>query len=117
MNIFDFSRLFRETKTGAGLTGSVVRIRLGPVKVRRILTITHASVENLTSDYTKCRLGVSSGDRDHYIDELQNIAADELAVSRSDTLLGEGDYFFAELTGTVTGDDLVLTAIGWEADL
>ena len=116
-NILDFSRLYRRTKTGAGLTGSLVRIRLEPVEVKRLRFLTHVTVENLTSDFDKCRLGINSGGRDHYLDELTTISADELLVSVSDLILGEGDYFFAELTGTVTGDKLVMTAIGWELDL
>ncbi|GAJ15430.1 unnamed protein product, partial [marine sediment metagenome] len=41
----------------------------------------------------------------------------ELAVSRSDILLGEGDVFFADLIGTTTGDSLVMSCLGWELDL
>ena len=45
------------------------------------------------------------------------LAANELAVSKSDILLGEGDVFFAELTGTTDGDILVMTCVGWESGL
>jgi len=41
----------------------------------------------------------------------------ELAVSRSDILLGEGDSFFAELIGTHDPDALIMTCVGWEQSL
>jgi len=117
MNINEFSRLYRRTKRGLGATGETVQLRLNPIRARRARVLTHVTVENLTNAYTKCRLGISHSGADHYIDELTTIAATELAVSRSDILLGEGDYFFAELTGTTTDDLLIMTCIGWEMDL
>jgi len=117
MNIQDFHRLYRRHKTGTGETGTVFRFRLGPIAAKTVRVLTHVTVENRTSGYTKCRLGINAGGKDHYLEELQNIAAEELAVSHSDVLLGEGDYFFADLTGVITGDSLVFTAIGWTQDL
>lgn len=117
MNINDFDRLYRRTKTGIGATGEVVRLRLGPIGAKTLRVLTHVTVENKTSAYTKCRLGITAGGRDHYLDELQTVAAKELAVSRSGVLLGEGDYFFADLTGVTTGDALVMTAVGWTGKL
>ena len=116
-NINNFSRLYRRTKNGAGVTGSVVNIELDRIPARVLQILTHVTVENETSAFTKCRLAIKSGGRTHYLDELTTIAANELAVSRSDIILGEGDYFFAELTGTTDGDDLVMTCTGWEQDL
>lgn len=116
-NLYNFKALYRRTKRGLGLTGSPVRLklsRIGPAKVR---VLSHVTVENRTTAYTKCRLGINNGGNDHYLDELTVITADELAVSRSDIILGEGDIFFAELTGTTTDDILLLTCIGWESDL
>lgn len=100
-----------------GITGELVRLALNPIPPKKLRVLTHVTVENKTSPYTKCRLGITTTGRDHYLDELQTIAANELAVSRSDILLGERDVFFAELTGTDTGDDLVLTCVGWEQSL
>ena len=117
MNINDFDRLYRRTTTGIGVTGEVVRLRLGPIGAKTLRVLTHITVENKTNAYTKCRLAIAAGGRDHYLDELQNIAAEELAVSRSDVLLAEGDYFFAELTGTTNGDVLVMTCVGWTKGL
>jgi len=116
-NISDFNQLYRRTLPGVGVTGSVYRFRLGPIGAKTLRVLTHVTVENQTSGYTKCRLGISAGGKDHYLEELQNIAAEELAVSHSDVLLGEGDYFFADLTGVTTGDSLVFTAIGWTQNL
>lgn len=116
-NINDFDRLYRRTKTATGLTGSTVRIKLKPIGPKKLRVLTHVAVENQTTAYTKLRLGIQAGNEDHYLDELTSPAADELAVSRSDILLGEGDVFFVELTGTTTGDHIVLTCIGWTKDL
>lgn len=116
-NINTWNRLFRRTVLEVGDTGEDVYIKLGRVDPRRVLVLTHVTVENLTNAFTKCRLGINRSGAIIYIDELQTIAADELAVSRSDLPLGEGDRFFAELTGTTTGDVLVMTCIGGEIDL
>lgn len=116
-NIQDFDRLYRRRKTGVGVTGSVVRLRLSPISPKKLRVLTHVTVENQTTAYTKCRLGINNGGVDYYLDELQTILADELAVERSDILLGEGDYFFADLTGTTTDDKLILNAIGWTKKL
>jgi hypothetical protein len=87
------------------------------MKARELRVLTHVSVENQTSAYTKCRLGINAGNNDHYLDELATLAANELAVSRSDIILGEGDYFFAELTSTNLNDILIMTCVGWDSDL
>ncbi|HEA68521.1 hypothetical protein LCGC14_0817780 [marine sediment metagenome] len=116
-NIFDFDSLFRRTLLSVGLTGSLVKISLTPVSVKTLLVLTHVTVENKTNAYTKVRLGVDARGVIHYIDELITVAAAELVVSRSDILLTDGDYFFAELTGTTDGDELILTSIGWKVKL
>ena len=116
-NINDFRQLYRRTVTGAGVTGSVVRLKIDKIDPKRLRMLTHVTVEDQTTAYTKCRLGINASGRIHYLDELTTIAAAELAVSRSDIVLGEGDYFFADLTGTVDDDALIMTCIGWEQDL
>ena len=116
-NINDFSRLYRRTKRKLGVTGSAVRIELGRIKPRVVRVLSHVTVENETSAFDKCRLGITNGGLNHYLDELQNVAACELCVSRSDIILGEGDIFFAELTGTTSDDVLLMTCVGWENDL
>lgn len=116
-NINEFDRLFRRTLEKAGLTGSVVNIELERIPARTLRVLTHVTVENKTSGFIKCRLAIKSGRGTHYLDELTTVAANELLVSRSDILLGEGDIFLAELTGTTTGNKLVMTCIGWEKDL
>lgn len=113
-NVYDFDRLYRRTKIGLGVTDSLVRLSLSPIPPNTLRVLTHVTVENKGHSYTKCRVGIATPGRDHYLDELTTIAANELAVSRSDVLLGEGDSFFAELTGTTTGDELVMTCAGWE---
>lgn len=116
-SINDFDRLYRVTKTGLGITGQVVRISLGRVGPKALRLLTHVTVENKTSDGTKDRIGINAGSLDHYLDEIDEPLTDELIVSRSDILLGEGDSFFAELTGTTDGDALILTCVGWEQTL
>lgn len=116
-NINNFSQLYRRTKRKLGVTGSVVRIELSRIRAKSIKVLSHITVENETSAFTKCRLGIDNGGVDHYLDELQTIAACELAVCRSDIILGEGDIFFAELTGTTDNDILVMTCVGLEKNL
>lgn len=116
-NIHNFDRLYRRTIKGLGETGQLVRLSLNPTPPNTLRVLTHVTVENKTLPYSKCRLAIKTTGRDHYLDELAGIVADELAVSRSDIILGEKDIFFAELTGTHDGDDIILTAIGWELDL
>jgi len=117
MNINDFTQLYRRTIREKSDGSTTVRLELNRIKARKMRVLSHVTVENKTTAYTKCRLGIDAGGRDHYLDELQTIAADELAVSRSDYTLGEGDVFFAEVTGSTTGDLLVMTCVGWEANL
>ena len=116
-NINTFTQLYRRTKHKLGVTGSAVRIELSRIKPRMVRVLSHVTVENETSAFDKCRLGITNGGLNHYLDELQTIAACELCVSRSDIILGEGDIFFAELTGTISDDVLLMTCVGWEQDL
>lgn len=117
MNIQDFDRLYRRTKTHITVAGGTVTMRLGPVGPKKLRVLTHVTVENKGSDGTQTRIGINAGGRDHYLDEIKNPLQNELIVSRSDILLGEGDYFFAEFTDIDDGDTLVMTCIGWEKDL
>ena len=117
MNIQDLKQLYRRTVTKISDNSTAVRLRLDPVDPKTLRVLTHVTIENRTTAYTKCRLGIKNGATDHYLDELTTVAAGELAVSRSDILLGEGDVLFAKLTGTTSGDFLVMTCIGWEMDL
>lgn len=116
-NINDFDRLYRRTITEKVAAGTTHRLKLGRIGARKVRVLTHVTVENKTLAYTKCRLGIEAGGVDHYLDELTTIAANELAVSRSDIILGEGDVFFAELTGVAVDELLVMTCVGWELDL
>ncbi len=116
-NINDFDRLYRRTITKKAGATSPHRLKLDRVDARQVRVLSHVTVEDQTTAYTKCRLGIDASGVDHYLDELTTIAADELAVSRSDIILGEGDVFFAELTGATENDLLVMTCVGWEQKL
>lgn len=113
-NIFDFDQIYRRTLRAYGVTGGVVKIKLDRVFPKTLLVLTHVTVENRSSPFTKVRLAIDAGGVIHYLDELITVAKDELVVSRSDILLGEGDSFYTEFTGTTTGDILVFTCIGWK---
>ena len=117
LTIDNFSQIYRKILTKKGVTSSLVRLELKRIKPQTLRVLTHVTVENQTSNFTKCRLGIKTGSRDCYLDEIVIVEANELCVSRSDILLGEGDVFFAELTGTTTDDNLVMNCIGWELDL
>lgn len=116
-NINEFTALYHRTIRGAGSTGTVVTLELPRVKPGWLIVLTHVTVEDKTTAYTKVRLLINHQGINHYLDELDSPAAAELAVSRSDILLGEQDIFAAELTGTTDSDELVMTAIGWTKQL
>ncbi|RLC81855.1 MAG: hypothetical protein DRJ03_19715 [Chloroflexi bacterium] len=116
-NIQDFRQLYRRKVTALSDGSSKIRLTLDRVDHGILRVLTHVTVENQDSAYTKCRLGIAHGKVDHYIDELENPAAGELAVSRSDILLMESDRLFAELTGTTSGDLMIMICIGWEMDM
>jgi hypothetical protein len=114
MNTNNFDLLYRERKTAPGVTGSPVIIDLERVNAARIRVLTHISVENKTSGYTKCRLSIFNGATDFFLDEAIYPSEDELLVHSKDVLLGEGDILRVTLTGTTTADDLEICATGWE---
>lgn len=116
-NINEFDRLYRRTKIAVGKTNGTVRIALNPLGSHKFRVLTHVSVENKDYTATKIRVGVRATGRDHYLDEITSVSAAELCVSKSRILLGEGDVFFAELTGTQNGNQLVMTCVGWTKDL
>jgi len=116
-SINDFDRLYRVTRTGAGVLNQTVRVSLGRVAPKTLRLLTHVTLENKNNDGTKDRIGINAGSRDHYLDEIDDPLKEELIVSRSDILLGEGDSFFAEFTGTQNDDELILTCVGWEQRL
>lgn len=116
-NIYNFDRLYRRTVPKKADGTDPFRLELDVVGSRVLRVLTHVTVENKTATRTKNRLGINARGRDHYLDEIEDPAANELIVSRSDILLGEGDYFFAEFTGALDGDELVMTCMGWEQNL
>jgi len=117
LNINNFNRLYRRTVKRVGVTGTVEYLKLNRVGPGKIRVLSHVTVENQTTTLTKCRIGIDHSGVIHYLDELQTVGIAELIVSRSDILLGEGDRFFAELTGTITTATLIMTCVGWEQDL
>jgi len=117
LNTNEFDQLYRRTKTRLGSTGKVIRLSLNRIKAKQLRVLTHVTVENKDGTTDICRIGICNGGRDHYVDELLDVAAAELAVSRSDIVLGENDIFFAEFTGTASTDNLVMTCVGWEQSL
>ena len=116
-NINDFDRLYRRTvKALAGAT-SPHYLKLGRVGAKKLRVLTHVTVENTESAYDKVRLGIENLGNVFYLDELSDPAENELAVSRSDILLGEGDVFFAECAGCGEDEPLIMTVSGWEQKL
>lgn len=114
MNINEFDRLYRMRVNVSGLTAATVRLTLDPVDPGIIRTLTHVSIENKTHSYTKCRLSIFNGATDFNIDEADYPQEDELLMHKQDIIMGERDQLRATCTGTTTGDDLELLAIGWE---
>jgi len=115
--MYEIQHLYRRKVLGTGGVGETIRLDLDPVKAKTLRVLTHVTVENTANDYTRVRLGIDAIGVIHYIDELNSPTATELAVSRSDILLGEGDVFFAECILTAATNALILNAIGWEVKL
>ena len=113
-NLYEFDRLYRRKIRATGVTGSVVRIQTPPLGTKKIRVLTHVSVEDEDNAYTLLRIGVSNLGESYYLDELTSPTAAELAVSRTDIILGDADRFFADLDGTKDGDVLVMVLSGWE---
>jgi len=116
-SIYDFDRLYRRTVTDKAGATSPHYLRLGRVGAGRLRVLTHVTVENTESTYDKVRIGIENLGNVFYLDELLDPVEGELAVSRSDILLGEGDVFFAKCEGCGEDEPLILTAIGWENEL
>lgn len=116
-NIYDFDRLYRRTVRGSGVQQTAVRLKLKPVGAKKVRVLNRVTVENTESAYDLVRLGIADGLEDHWLDELESPAEDELAVSRALIILGEGDVFFAEFTGCGDDDPLIMTCAGWEINL
>ncbi len=116
-DINKFHGLYRVIQKGVGVTSSLVKISLKQVPPHIVRVLTHVTLEDVTTLFTKVRLGIDSRGLTYYIDELQTVLANELVVSRSDIILGEADSFFCELTGTTTSDEIFLTVIGWDQDI
>lgn len=116
-NINDFDQLFRRTITQKADATDPYYLKLDRVPARQLRVLTHVTVENQTAGYPTCRLGIDSSGRLHYLDELKDVLVNELAVSRSDIILGEGDVFFAELETPGADSVLVMTCVGWEQRL
>ncbi|MBA7540670.1 hypothetical protein ES705_32969 [subsurface metagenome] len=88
MNIFDFDQIYRRRITKFGDGSTLIPLQLNRVEPKTLRNLTHVTVVNHTNAYTKCRLGIDASGLIYYLDELLTIAANELAVSRSDILLG-----------------------------
>lgn len=116
-NVNDFDQLYRRTITVKADASDLYYIKLDRVPARQLRVLTHVTVENKTAGYPTCRIGIESGGRLHYLDELTDVLVTELAVSRSDIILGEGDVFFAELETPGDQSLLVMTCVGWEQAL
>jgi len=112
-----FDRLYRSNKRASGDGSADVRISLRPVSAKKLRVLTHVAVENQTNTTTRIRLGIHNRGEDYYLDELKDVLIAELCVSRSDILLGDGDSFFVEFTGSHDPDILLVTCLGWEQAL
>lgn len=99
-----------------GVTGAAVYI-LGPeLKPDMMQVLTHIAVINKTNAYTRLRVGIWDGASFHVLEEEQNPSANQYYFSPNDVLIRPGSQIQAELTGTVTGDDLEMVTNGvWVA--
>jgi len=112
--LYEFDRLYRRKLRATGVTGSVVRMQTKPLRPGKLRVISHVTVENETNAYTLLRIGITNLGEAYSLDELTTPGLGELAVCHEDHVLGDGDCFFADLTGTTTGDVLLMALSGWE---
>ena len=113
-DLYEFDRLYRRKIRATGVTGSVVRMQtkaLGPGKIR---VLSHVTVEDQTSAYTLLRIGIINLGEVYPLDELTTPGLAELATCHEDHIMGDGDSFYADLTGTTDDDVLVMVVTGWE---
>ena len=114
LNLFEFDRLYRRKLRAIGDSSAVVYLQTSPLGPKRHRILTQVTVESIGAGYDILRIGVSNLGELYYLDELLNVADAELAVSRSEIILGDGDRFFAELTGTTDDKVLLMVLSGWE---
>jgi len=113
-DLYQFDRLYRRKIRATGVTGSVVRMQTNPLGPGKIRVLSHVTVENETNAYTLLRIGITNLGEVYPLDELTAPALGELATCHEDHLLGDGDRFYADLTGTTDDDVLVMVVTGWE---
>jgi len=113
-NLFEFDRLYRRKIRATGATGQVVRIETKPLTSGKIRVLSHVTVENETTAYDLLRIGIVNLGEVYPLDELTAPGIAELAVCHEDHVMGDGDSFFADLTGTTDDDVLVMVVSGWE---
>ena len=112
--LYEFDRLYRRKVRATGVTGSVVRMQTKPLRPGKVRVLSHVTVENETRAYDLLRIGITNLGEVYYLDELTTPGLAELAVCHEDHVLGDGDCFFADLTGTVDDDSLIMVVSGWE---
>uniref|UniRef100_A0A6H2A111 Uncharacterized protein n=1 Tax=viral metagenome TaxID=1070528 RepID=A0A6H2A111_9ZZZZ len=74
--------------------------------------LTHIAVVNKTNGYTRLRIGTWDGASFHVLTEETSPTEDTYYFSGDDFLVPPGSRIRAELTGTITGDDLRLVLNG-----
>lgn len=97
---------------GKGVTGKTVYLDGPEYDPYDIQELTAAAVINKTNNYTRLRLGIWDGASFHALEEEVGPVKDEIYFSPNDIIIRMGARVRAELTGTVTGDDLEMTING-----
>ena len=83
-----------------------------------ILEVTHVSIENRTTAYTRLVIGIADGTLFFEKEEQDSPAADNLYWASDKFFVPPGKKLRARLTGCTSGDDLHMTYEGrlWETD-
>lgn len=113
--IFDFSleQMFHRTLRFVSTGAAIEYIKDKPVKSGNVEMISSVAVENLTSGFTKFRLGSFDGVNFQPSQEQQNPAAGMLYFTSDPIYLSELESLCIELYGCTAGDEIAAYVDGF----
>ena len=107
--------LFRRRITIVSAAEATLNINDELIKSGFIAGIMRVAVENETSDYTRLRIGVVSGNIFHPHEEEENPNANTLYWMSEEFYIGQGENLRIELTGTTSSDRINVYIAGYTA--
>lgn len=112
MKSFSMSRILQEEVFATSAGATFDDLESSPVPFGHMLKVTHMSVENRTTGYTRLVTGVKKGSSFKQKEEEKNPVADTIYWSRSEIWISGGSTFCCRMTGCTNLDELVLNVEG-----